>query len=66
MKLAIVSRAGAVHRVYNDGRTCREAMGRRQVEVTLNQCLVHKLPGCGWCWPNQETYVHAVHTGRIE
>lgn len=66
MKLCIVSRLGTVHRVYADGRTCREAAGRRQVEVNLNQCLVYRLVSCTNCWPHRETYVHAVATGRFE
>lgn len=66
MKLAIVSRAGVVHRVFADGSTCSDARGKRQVEVSLNQCLVFRLQPCGGgCWPAWDSYHKAVRTGRL-
>lgn len=49
-----------VHRLQRTGTTCPAATrvpGRHQ--VTLNQCLVYGLPGCGQCWGMRtyETYV---------
>jgi hypothetical protein len=50
------------HLVVHCKNDCPQATAGiiRRTDVTPNQCLVHKLPGCWFCWDNLTDYYAAI------
>lgn len=64
MVLFVIGPEVHVHRLQRNGVTCPTATrSLNRHLVSLNQCLVYKLPSCPACWVNVRDYDNFVQRG---